>query len=358
MSPKSFTILASATAVSLALAAWAIVDRDTPVASVQASEPLFPGLLDRVNDVHALKLTEPDGTLTVESAGGGGWKLDEKGGYPVQPQRVRELVLGLANLQLVEAKTADPKLLKRLELEEPGSEGAKSRRIELDGADGKPLAAAIIGKPKPGLYGGGRGGVYVRRAGEEQAWLAAGELELPADALSLLDRDVIDVPMEQVARVTLQPSGGTPIVLQRPDAKTTTFTTDAALPEGRTLDAGKVEQLAGALAGLSLEDVKPAAEVTLPADAPRARFETFDGLAVDVTVARLGEGDAAESWIELAVASTAPAASETAPADSPAARVQALAAKTHGWAYRVTPYIADRMREGLDQLLAEPSGAS
>jgi len=268
----------------------------------------------------------------------------------VEAEQIKKLVLALANLQLLEAKTDDPKLLKRLELEEPGAEGAKSRSVTLDDTAGKTLAAAIVGKPKPGLYGGGRGGVYVRRVGDNQAWLAAGELDLPSDALALLNHEVIDIPLAQVARVTLQPAGGEPIRLQRPDAKTTTFTTDAPLPEGRTLDSAKVEELAGTLANLTLQDVKPASALPVPADASHARFETFDGLAVDVTLVRAGDGDTAENWLELAVQPIA--------GDQPMKEAEALKTKTQGWAYKVGPYLADRLRGGLDQLLASPPGAS
>ena len=153
---------------------------------------------------------------------------------------MRDLALALANLQLVEAKTADPQRLERLELDEPGADGAKSRLIELLGGDGATLAAAVVGKASPSLYGGGRGGVYVRRAADNQAWLAGGELDLPADAMTLIGSELVDVPMDQVARVVVQPPGGAAATLSRPDVSAD-FVTDATLPEGRKLDPVKVE---------------------------------------------------------------------------------------------------------------------
>ena len=98
--------------------------------------------------------------------------------------------------------------------------------------------------------------------------------------------------------------------------------------------------------------MKPASALTVPADAPHARFETFDGLAVDVTLVRAGDGDAAENWLELAVQPMAGAG------DQPMKEAEALKTKTDGWAYKVGPYLADRLRGGLDQLLASPPGAS
>ena len=276
MSPRNFAILALATAASIALAAHAVSQRDTPLRVEAAGEAIFPGLLDRFNDVREIRITMPAGKLTVKATDQG-WSLAEKAGYPVDPAKVRDLALALANLQLVEAKTADPKRLERLELEEPGADGAKSRLVELLAGDGATLAAAVVGKASPSLYGGGRGGVYVRRAADHQAWLAGGELDLPADAMTLIDSELVDVPLDQVARVVVQPPGGAAATLSRPDVSAD-FVTDATLPEGRKLDPVKVESLAGALAGLAMDDVRPASEIPVPPDARRVRFETFDGL--------------------------------------------------------------------------------
>jgi hypothetical protein len=358
MSPKSFAILALATAASVGLAVSAIAGRDLPVQATAVNQAMFPGLLDHLNEIGRIQITSPAGKLTVQ-AGDKGWSLVEKSGYPVPADQVRKLALAIANLQLVEARTADPDRLKRLELEEPAGQGFKSRLVELTGKDGKPLAAVVVGKASPGLYGGGRGGSYVRRAGENQAWLAAGDLEVPGDALALVGRDMIDVPSADVARVILDPDGARPVALSRPDPKATEFTTDASLPEGRKLDPVKVEELIGSLGGLSMEDVRPAAEVAMPPDARRSRFVTFDGLTVDVAVATLGQGETAERWATFAV--TAPPASAPqadTPAKPPTKRAEELTARLQGWAFRLPPYLADHLTGGFDQLRADPEPAS
>ena len=167
MSPRNFAILVLATVASVALAVHAVARRDVPVQSEANGQALFPGLLDRLNQISVVRITGPEGKLTMDQADGR-WVLAEKSNYPVDSATVRNLALGLANLQLVESKTADPARLPRLELDDPGAGGAKSKLIELAGGDGAPLAAAVVGKSSPSLYGGGRGGVYVRRADDEQ----------------------------------------------------------------------------------------------------------------------------------------------------------------------------------------------
>jgi hypothetical protein len=381
MSPRNFAILAGATALSLVLAIGAVVSRDVPVTARPVAGVFLPGLVERANEVRTVRIAGPgERTITLAGGEGGAWKVAEKGGYPAKPEEVRKLVLGLAGLRLVEAKTAQAERLKRLELEDPAAgKETKSRTLELVDKDGKPLAAAVVGKSKPGLYGGSRGGLYVRRAGETQAWLAAGELQLPNDALDLVEREVIDLPMARIARVTLGAGSPSPIAVHRPDTDTLPYTVDAMPPEGREIDRDKVEQVAGSLGLLTLQDVKPAAELTMPENARRSRYETFDGLAVEVTEARIGEGDAAERWVTLAVSALEPApaaavpapagaAGEAAkpaegtagkPAEKPApARAAELDARVRGWAYRVPPYVGDRLGAGLDDLLADRQDAS
>lgn len=370
MQPKNFLILAGATVLSVALAVGAVASRDAPVTARPAGEPFQPGLLDRANEVKTIKITGPGTTTFTLVAGEGGWRLAEKSHYPARPEKARELVLQLANLQLVEAKTAQPERLPRLELEDPGKAEAKSRQVELLDAEGQPIAAAVVGKTRYGLYGGGRSGVYVRRPGEPQAWLAAGTLELPSDALDLLDAQVIDLPSGEVAKVTLG-VGGEELVLHRA-GRDQPFALDAPLPEGRALDPAKAEEAAGMLSVLSMQDVKPAAELPPAAETHRARVESFDGLVVDVTLARIGEGDEAERWLQLSASAPEPAPTpEAAPAAtggeagtaepaqaSAAERARELQTRLSGWAFKVAPYVADRVATKLEGLLAEPPGSS
>lgn len=349
MSPRSFALLALATAASIGLAVHAVAQRDIPLHAETSTDALFPGLLDRLNEIREVRVTLPDAKLTV-TAGERGWTLAEKAGYPVDPGKVRDLALSLANLQLIEAKTANPERLGRLDLQEPTTEGSNARLVELVDGAGAPLAAAVLGKPSPSLYGGGRGGIYVRRAGDNQAWLAAGELDLPMDAMALIDSEVVDLPMDQVARVILRPAGGQAVTLSRPDGAAD-FVADVALPDGRKLDPVKVEALAGALAGLTMTDVRPASGTAAGADARHVRFEAFAGGSVDVSLTVAGESESAEHWLEIKPTGKLRA---DAPADQPATN----AGKTEGWAFRIPPYVGDGLRVGLDQLLAEPDPAS
>ena len=89
---------------------------------------------------------------------------------------------GLADLRLLEAKTDQADRHARLEVEDITAKDAKSRQVTLAGADGKPLADLIVGKQNYTSDLNGLRGVYVRKPGNAQAWLAQGSVELPTAA--------------------------------------------------------------------------------------------------------------------------------------------------------------------------------
>ena len=362
MSPKRFAILAVATVLSLGLAGYAVVERDVPSVGGGADRPMFPKLLDRLNEIVAMRVTSPDGTITIRREAAGTWVLPERGGYPADVGKVRELALDVAGLQLVEAKTGNTERLPRLELGEPDKKGAKSKAVELLGQGDKKLAALVVGKSNYNLSGGGRSGVYVRRQGEAQAWLAAGQLEVPTGPMDLVKREFVNLQPPEIARITLAADGAAPVVLTKPDAKAESFTLKEPVPPGKKPDPEKLERLAGSLVALTMQDVKPASQVPVPQGTPKARFETWGGLRLDVTAVTQGAGDKAEHWIILAAAKEPPLGQEPAPGAAapspPAARLAAMRAEVDGWAFKVPDYIASRMAWKESDLLTDANGAS
>jgi hypothetical protein len=311
---------------------------------------------------------------------------------------VRSLVLALGDANLVEAKTDSQERLKRLELEAPDAEQAKSKRVRVEGADGRVLADVVIGKTRYGLYGAGRGGVYVRDADATQAWLADRQIEVPEEPLEWLDRTVLDLPAAKIATVELGPPETRRVRLVRssPDAETLTL---AEAPEGREVDPEKVGRVTGLLGSLSMQDVRPAGDLAARADATRARFTTLDGAEIEVAVVQEGEGDALSHWAvfdveraaqpaadgsPVAPPSLAPAAADpgaanpaiaaapageaanpvpdAATAAAPAAEAASggqnaatstaeLGRKLEGWAFKLPPYLAERLGWGAEDFL-------
>jgi hypothetical protein len=382
MSPKSFVVLVAATAVSVGLAAYAVLERHVPATAGVVGAPLAPALASRLDEVGKLVIEKQGQTVTVERRDGR-WVLAERGGYPVAPVKVRDLVLAVSEARLLEPKTSNPERLMRLELMDPAAPEARSTSLRILAGDGEELAAVVIGKTRHGLYGAGRGGAYVRAVGSDQAWLADRTIEVPGEPVAWLERTVLDLPPAAVTGITLSPPTGEPVALV-PEAGPEGRLTLASVPEGRAVDPEKVNRVRSLLDGLGIQDVQPASAVALPTDASRARFALANGAAITVTAARIGEGDKVEWWARLEVGDGAaarpgtpvspagtptaaqPAVGEAAPADQAAAppaspaipSAEELKGKLEGWAFKLPAYLAERVGWTTEEFLKPAESTS
>src|SRR5262249_17203139 len=149
-------------------------------------------------------------------------------------------------------------------------------------------------------------GVYLRKPGDAQAWLARGSLEF-TDQLSIwLDRRILDIPEKRIAKVILTQPDGARLVLARPTADAA-FEVEDAPADAKLKSETATRQPAMALEALDLDDVKPAADTVVPdKDVFTASFVTFDGLTVNV---RLFDRDSMH-WIAVSAAGTGAAEAE------------------------------------------------
>ncbi len=345
MQKRGFLLLVGATLVLVAAAIYALAIGDRAVRPAAADQRAFPNLAAHLGDLAWMRLAR--GAMTADFALiAGRWAVVEKGNYPAAPGKVRRLLLGLADLTLVEPKTARPELFARLDLDDPGN--GKSTLVGLQDRTGKTVAELVVGKTRHDRLGGGNDAVYVRKPGEDRTWLARGSLDLPGDIAGWLDRRILDIAGSRIASVTLTGSDGTALVLRRdaPDGKfaVAEAPADAKFANAKLKGDAALAAPAGALAGLDLDDVKPSAELPVPpSGVATASFATFDGLAVNV---RLFAHDKAD-WVAIDASGSGAAEADAA----------AINAKLARWIYAIPADRASLLRTKLADLLAPPNGS-
>jgi len=311
-------------------------------ATAVATAPVFPGLKDWIAGAAKLTMVGTTGTVTLERKGAApkpgdvpvdGWTLADKGGYPVDPATIRPILSALVDLKTVEPKTERPKLYDRLDLGPPGDKGSESKSVELADGNGADIVKLIVGRRRYGLAGTDDG-IYVRKPDDPHTWLAAPAFDLPADGMAWIDRKLVDIDADQIKSVSLTPTG----------AKSLSFTRDKPADKLAVQDLPKDFKLKSDNPGsdvapvfryLDLTDVKPASAVTATPVAT-AHVETFDGLALDVT---LIDQDGA-TWVEFA-AKGSEAATE-------------IAKRTAGWAYKIPDARVKTLETKLADLQAPP----
>ncbi|MBV8779263.1 MAG: DUF4340 domain-containing protein, partial [Alphaproteobacteria bacterium] len=196
-----------AAAVVAGLAAGFVALRpDRDVSAPVAAQRALPGVAGKLGDLAWLRLTR--GQMTANfSLINKQWAVVEKGNYPADQARVGRLLVQLAECELVEPKTSRAELLARLELDDPAN--GKSTLVSVQDRAGGQVAQLIVGGKRPSELGGGDAGVYVRRPGSDQAWLARGSFDLAGGVLSWLDRGVVDIKPQRIAAVVLTAADGT-----------------------------------------------------------------------------------------------------------------------------------------------------
>ena len=172
MTPRFVLGLALVTLLTTGAAVWVTLQQPAASPVQIGDEPAFPALREQPDAVAKVIVTAPEGTFTLTRAEDR-WVAADRHDYPVAAGKLRELVVQLADMKLIEAKTSRPERYARLEVEDVAA-GASSRQIRLEDADGKVLAEAIIGKQRQRLTGAEPSGTYLRRPGEAQSWLDVG----------------------------------------------------------------------------------------------------------------------------------------------------------------------------------------
>lgn len=331
---KGLAVLAAATALSLLLAGLALQWRAGITAPRETPRPLLPGFAEHMREATSIRIATRDGgTVEIAFLPMKGWVLPAHDNYPASFDTVRRLLNGLAALDIVEPKTARPDWFGYINLVPPPQGGGTLLTVR-DGK-GATLASLIFGKSADAGSGGTK--VFVRKADENQSWLARLPAPLPFALDEWMDKALVSVERNRIARVEFSPASGPAFTLVRdsPDAPDFHF---RALPHGREPSPEAVDAAGAALVAFAFDDVRPRAKLDFSGGA-HVVTRTFDGLSVVVDVVR--EDDA--YWARLYAA--AAAGSE---ADEEARTINT---KAYGWAYRLPAAEGAAFTATLEQLL-------
>ncbi|MEE8393038.1 MAG: DUF4340 domain-containing protein [Rhodospirillales bacterium] len=344
---RSRTLAALSVVTVIAVAAAGLsVSREMSVREPGGvGQKMLPGLMDMLNGAGSIVVQGLGSKVTMVRTDDG-WTIAERGGYPARAPKVRELILGMARLERIEAKTRLEKRYSRLNVEGPEKEGAKSKNITIFDENGGVLSELIVGKRRFTLEG--QKGVYVRIPGDAQAWLAKGALNPGVTPTEWLRREIADIAAKRIAAVSIRHPGGQTLRLSKEAPEEEHFKVEDLAKGAKLKNAAAADEIAAALASLELDDVAPSSEVEFNADGViRADFTTFDGLRASVMLS-LNDG---ADWARLTFASDLGASQSGASQSGNGEEAGELNARTGGWAYRIPVYKASLFKKRLADLI-------
>ena len=371
MPRRNLIVLAVVTAVVTAIAVWGLVQHQRDRLAELKPGPVFPNLLDRVNDVDRIQVATRDESIAARRTDKGQWVVASHYDYPARPETVRRTIFALVGAKILDRATALPENHSKLGLVGPDKGGAATRVVLLD-KSGNQLAALLIGKSPEGEQQplSAPKEFFVRKPDENQVWVVHGDFPVEASLPLWLDPQIADIERTRIRSATVMLPDGTGYTVSRKAPDQPDFVL-ATVPSGREPAASPAaaNDIGAAASILTFEDVRPLAKMTLPDKTRHVVYRTFDGLVLDVSLLP-ADG---RTWAVFVASVDSSAASSAQSANAPGnvargqtgaaalppksldqvkAEAAAISAHVAGWAYRLPDALARDMSHPLEDLLA------
>ena len=167
---------------------------------------------------------------------------------PVNVNKLRQILLQIADARIVEQKTSNPDRYSQLGVQDPGIQGSQGIQLTLAGPDMN--YELIVRKLAQAGYR------YVRIAEESQSWLIDQNLEIPDSVGEWLVREIVDIKSADIKSVSIKHADGEVLGISKESAEATDFAA-ANVPDNRELRYSTVANgIAGVLSALTLDDVR------------------------------------------------------------------------------------------------------
>lgn len=307
------TLSALAVIAAILIAVTVFVSQRKDAASPQTGQPVFPGLKATINDVSEMSIVTQSGTITIHRAEDS-WRVKEKHEYPADLGKVREALIGLAELKILEPKTRKPELYEKLGVQDVEAEGSLSTSVTLKDAAGNTLAAVIIGNDRPAGGNGDQKEMFIRKPENPQTWLAMGTLSIEKNPGEWLDKELVRIETNRVRRLRVIHPDDTRLVLEKAKPADLDYHM-VDLPEGLELQSQfTVNNVVSTVASLSMDDVNPRSEIPFDRQpVVTAVFQTFDGLEGTVKILRKDE----KNYVQISAAFNADLIWKPEPEEAP-----------------------------------------
>ncbi len=288
---RTLTMLGVVTVLLVALAIFAVSMQRRALTSDFETRLMFPDLSEQVNDAARIEIVNRLTAVTVvrDGASGETWRLVEKDNHPARADLVKRTVVGLADLELVEARTALPDWHKHINLTDPADKGT-GVRVSVFDSKGEELASLIVGKLEGSADIDGTGTIYVRRPDEDQSYVARGSFNLEQKQVPWLDTRVVDLASGRVTRVDVLPQEGPSYSVSLADgdgASKPVYRLDDLPDDLQVVTDYAIDGIGNGLVGLQFTDVAPQANITLEAPVSSV-YHTDDGLQITVQAEKQG----------------------------------------------------------------------
>lgn len=199
MRRRTLIILGVAAGASALLGAASFIPPGEELPRTEVGQLVLPAFESKANLVSLIMVTTNEEAYHLVK-NDDGWVMPEKGNYPVNPARIRELTDALSTITYARPMTHDEKKFDRIGLGDPTT-GGTGALIEVGDGSGTNFAKLLAG------YRDGRS--YLRRPDDLQAWVVGNGVLPPLQrAVRWLDLNVAPLKADEIAGADIRPAQG------------------------------------------------------------------------------------------------------------------------------------------------------
>jgi hypothetical protein len=178
---------------------------------------LFSDLAERANQVNEITITDAQQILLAAKKIDGQWQATHVGKvfYPIEQNKLSELMQSMIRAKLREPKTAKPENHELLGLQALANQDSRAILIELTMDNQQSWQLLAGDRPSMGT------GQFVRKPDQNQTWLLDRKLVLPLDSFEWLKSSILDIELAEVKSLTRTDNQGWEVVLDKVEAQET-----------------------------------------------------------------------------------------------------------------------------------------
>ena len=160
-----------------------------------SAQPIFPDLQRHIDAVNAFRLESAGGLILDANKQAGQWLAKNSGDYPLQNDDVVRLLNDVVQAELDSAKTAKPENFARLGLQDIAAQDSNAKQLTIQ-TDEQQWTLLVGNRASSGH------GIYVRKPGENQTWLSKTLLNLPSEANSWLETQILSIRLDDISEIS------------------------------------------------------------------------------------------------------------------------------------------------------------
>ena len=257
--------------------------KDAENRRVEGERFLFPQLsvstdensLKLLNEIAEINIANFDGNFSI-IRNEDNWYLPGLANFPVPLDKIKRVIVGVAQLETIEPKTKNPDLHGELGLNEIDNNSNSANKVTLINNDKGEVASILIGNDSKF----GKETRYARKPNNNQSWLVWRNFDVPQSQIDWLDETLFTVHRTRIADIVISHADGHEVFIKRENYAEQYFKLQNLDDDTLPINPYVGNQLGSALDNVALVDIRSKEDVSFTDKATTIVYTTFDGLKI------------------------------------------------------------------------------